>query len=206
MDRRPHLAAVVLAAGAGSRFSDEPGAKLMAQHEGQPMLARVLGAVRAFGPAVTVVVLGHGAEAIERSLDWRDELRIRNHAPDRGLASSLQVGIDALRALPTVFDGAFIVLGDQPRLRADVLQALAVTAAVSPAVDRPVLVPRYAHSAARNPVLLLRAAWTWVDEIEGDHGLAALIDSRPDAVEEVPVEGSMPDVDSPADLAGLERD
>ncbi len=68
------------------------------------------------------------------------------------------------------------------------------------------LVPRYAHSAARNPVLLLRAAWTWVDEIEGDHGLAALIDSRPDAVEEVPVEGSMPDVDSPADLAGLERD
>jgi molybdenum cofactor cytidylyltransferase len=209
-DRRLALAVVVLAAGAGSRFSEEPGAKLLAPLRGAPMLARVIGEVRAFGPAATVVVLGHGAATIERALDWRDELRVRNHAPERGLASSLQAGIDTLRALPDAFDGAFIVLGDQPRLQAQTMHQLAAaaaaaaTAAVHPA-DRPVVVPRYADGPERNPVLLLRPAWSWVDELEGDRGLAPLIGARPDAVLEVKVSGEMPDVDTPDDLVRLSR-
>ncbi len=196
---------VVLAAGAGSRFSDEPGAKLLAMVEGEPLLARVLGEVCAFGPAATVVVLGYGAADIERSLHWRDELRVRNHAPERGLASSLQAGIDTLRALPDHFDGAFIVLGDQPRLSANVMRSLATAAATPRPAECSVVVPRYMDGAARNPVLLLRPVWSWVDEIDGNRGLGPLITSRPDSVLEVPVEGSMPDIDTPADLGGLER-
>ena len=217
MERRLTLAAVVLAAGAGTRFSDRPGAKLLAEIDGEPVLARVLGQVRAFGPAATVVVLGHGAEEIERTLAWGDEIRVRNHAPERGLASSLQVGIDALRALPDAFDGAFIVLGDQPRLTAQTMRTLeaaatAATAATATAAaaataarpaDRPVVVPRYDAPGPRNPVLLLRPAWTWVDELEGDHGLGPLIARRPDSVLEVRVRGAMPDVDTPNDLARL---
>ena len=53
-------------------------------------------------------------------------------------------------------------------------------------------------------MLLLRSAWGWVDELSGDHGLAALIAERPDLVLDVPVAGSMPDVDDPADLRALE--
>ena len=146
MERRLSLAAVVLAAGAATRFSDDPGAKLIAKVDGQPMLARVLGQVRAFGPAATVVVLGHGAEEVERALAWGDEIRIRNHAPERGLASSLQVGIDALRALPDAHEGAFLVLGDQPRLRADVMRRLEVAATTARPAERPVVVPvSYTH-------------------------------------------------------------
>lgn len=168
------------------------------------MLANVLSEVRRFAPAATVVVLGHGAARIEEAIDWAGELRIRNHDPERGLASSLQIGIDALRALPDALDGAFIVLGDQPALRADVLEALARAAALARPADRPVVVPRYdAGEGARNPVLLLRPAWSWVDDLEGDHGLAPLIGQRPDAVLEVPVGGAMPDVDTSADLERL---
>jgi CTP:molybdopterin cytidylyltransferase MocA len=42
-----------------------------------------------------------------------------------------------------------------------------------------------------------------VDDLEGDEGLAPLIDQRPDAVLDVPVPGEMPDVDTTADLARL---
>ena len=206
MERRLNLATVVLAAGAGSRYSDDPGAKLLAQVEGEPMLARVLREVRGFGSATTVVVLGHGADKIERSIAWADEIRIRNHAPERGLASSLQVGIDALRALPDSFDGAFIVLGDQPRLRAEVMSMLQAAATAERAADRSVVVPRYESSGPRNPVLLLRPAWSWVDELTGDHGLGPLIEERPDAVLEVAVSGEMPDVDTPDDLARVKSD
>ena len=136
MQRSPALAAVVLAAGAGSRFSDVPVGKLLATLGGHPLLARVLDTVHEFGPAATVVVLGHGADVIERGLVWRDELRVRNHDPERGLASSLKVGIDTLRVLPVQLDGAFIVLGDQPTLDAGVMRQIA-RAAAGPGFRRP---------------------------------------------------------------------
>jgi molybdenum cofactor cytidylyltransferase len=204
MDRPLNLAAVVLAAGAGSRYSDEPGAKLLVGIGGRPMLARVLDEVRRAAPASTVVVLGRGAQRIETTIEWAGELRVDNPDPDRGLASSLKVGIDTLRAMPQSFDGAFIVLGDQPLLRAEVLDALTRAAALARPAERPMVVPRYAPGeGARNPVLLLRPAWDWVDGLDGDRGLAAIIQSRPEAVLEVPVGGSMPDVDAPTDLERL---
>ena len=204
MERPLTLAAIVLAAGAGSRYSDEPGAKLTAPIDGRPMISIVLDEVRRAAPAVTILVLGRGAEAIEAAIDRVDEVRVDNPDPDRGLGSSLKVGIDALRALPQPVDGAFIVLGDQPLLRADVLTALAAAAASARPADRPLLVPRYEPGeGARNPVLLLRPAWGWVDDLDADHGLAAIVKRRPDAVLEVPVGGTMPDVDTAADLERL---
>lgn len=202
-ERRLSLAALVLAAGAGSRFGGAAGGKLLAEIDGQPMLQRILDEVRAFGPVVTVVVLGERAEDIASAIGWQHEVRVRNHEPGRGLSSSLQVGIDALRALPDAFDGAFIVLGDQPRLSAATMRALAAAAAGARAADRIVVAPRYETSSARNPILLLRPAWTWVDELEGDRGLGPLIAARPDQVLEVAVEGEMPDVDTRADLRRL---
>ena len=206
MERRLSLAAVVLAAGAGSRYSKEPGAKLLAPIGEEPMLARVLQELRAYGPATTVVVLGSGAAGVERAIGWADEVRVRNHEPERGLASSLQVGIDALRALPDAFDGAFIVLGDQPRLRAETLHALEAAVATARAAGRSAVAPSYDEPGPRNPVLLLRPAWSWVDELEGDHGLGHLMANRPEAVFEVAVSGAMPDIDTPDDLARLRSD
>jgi molybdenum cofactor cytidylyltransferase len=198
------LAAIILAAGAGRRFSARPGAKLLADVDGRPLLAHVLEAVRAFGPAATVVVLGHGADDVERAMAWEHELRVINRAPDRGLASSIQVGIHALEAMPGALDGAFIVLGDQPHLRTDVLEALARAARDRVDRRRVLIVPRYAAEAGpRNPVLILRPAWPLADGLAGDHGLASLIEAQPDLVLDVPVAGGMPDVDEPADLERL---
>jgi molybdenum cofactor cytidylyltransferase len=199
------LAAVVLAAGAGSRYAPQPGAKLLANLDGQPLLAHVLAAVRSFGPEATVVVLGHGAADIERHIHWQRELRVVNPAPDRGLASSLVIGIRALRSLPHLPDGAFIVLGDQPRLQPAVMRALAEAATREGRGGRPLLVPHYTDEPGpRNPVLLMRSAWGWVDDLDGDRGLAMLIDSRPASILNVSVDGVMPDVDEPDALARLQ--
>src|SRR5687767_6443495 len=198
---RARLAVIVLAAGAGTRFSEKPGSKLLAPLEGRPVLAHVLHAVRAFGPRDTIVVLGHGADLLDRSIDWSGEQRARNPDPSRGLASSIRTGLDALAA--SAHDGAYIVLGDQPRLRTDVLAALADAADPN---GPPIVVPRYDEPGPRNPVLLLRTAWPMVDDLSGDHGLGALIDSRPELVRSVAVPGRMPDVDRPVDLAALDAD
>jgi CTP:molybdopterin cytidylyltransferase MocA len=207
--RRSSIAVIVLAAGAGTRFSGVPGSKLVAHLGGRPVLEHVLAAVRAFGPRLTIVVIGSGREAVERTIQWAGETRVVNPDPRRGIGSSIRVGFEALAAdeslgAESAIGGTFIVLGDQPQLRPEVLEALADHAAAAdegPAI----IVPRYADDPGpRNPVLLLRAAWPLLEDLVGDQGLGPLIADRPDFVEEVLVSGVMPDVDEPRDLVTLE--
>jgi CTP:molybdopterin cytidylyltransferase MocA len=197
------LAALVLAAGAGSRFSDLPAGKLLARLDSQPVLQHVLGAIRSFGPAATVVVLGHGADEIEAAIAWQAEQRVRNLDPDQGIASSLQVGIRALSVLSLDLEGAFIVLGDQPRLVPATLHALEAAARAAPS-GRAIVVPEYADDPGPgNPVLLRREGWGLVDAVQGDRGLAPLIHAHPELVLRVALPGTMPDVDRPEDLDRL---
>ena len=191
-----HVTAVVLAAGAGSRFG---GGKLLAALEGRPILQHVLDRLTGAGVDDVVVVLGSDADEIERVIDWRGERRVRNPSPSQGLASSLQVGIAAVGDMA---DAALLVLGDQPRLPARAIRAL-----LDAPVDetRPIVVPVYGDDAGRNPVLLARSAFTLVEEASGDRGLGPLLAEHPELVREIPirVEGGNPDVDTKADHVAL---
>jgi len=190
------IAAVVLAAGAASRFGSP---KALARLDGRPILEHVLDAVREAGIKEVVVVLGHAADEIEDGIQWLDEHLVRNPDP-RHLSSSLQVGVAAAAALEPAPSAVVIVLGDQPRTRVEVIRALVAAARSS---DRPVIVPRYADGGGANPVLLREAAFELVDEASGDRGLGPLLASDPDLVLEVPVGGANPDIDTPDDLRAL---
>jgi CTP:molybdopterin cytidylyltransferase MocA len=191
------VAAIVLAAGAGRRFG--PTAKLLAHLRGRPILQHVLDAIADAGLTEVIVVLGHGADRIERSITWRSEVRVENPEPDRGLSSSVRVGVAAVRDLQPTAEGVLILLGDQPNLSPGVVRALLDQAPGG----RPILVPRYADGEGSNPVLVLREAWPLIDTVTGDRGLGPAIAARPDLVTEVPVQGSNPDVDTPDDLGTL---
>lgn len=189
-------AAIVLAAGAASRFGSP---KALARLDGRPILEHVLDAVRSAGIEDIVVVLGHAAQEIEDGIDWLDERRVRNPDP-RFLSGSLQVGLAAVADLDPPARAVVIALGDQPRTRPEVIRALIGAARET---DRPVVVPRYAEGGGANPVLLRRSAFELVDEASGDRGLGPLLASDPDLVLEVPVVGSNPDIDRPSDLLEL---
>jgi CTP:molybdopterin cytidylyltransferase MocA/SAM-dependent methyltransferase len=188
----PRIAALVLAAGSGSRFG---GGKLLATLGGRPLLQHVLDRVAEAGMGEVVVVLGRDAGALDSVIAWRDETRVVNPDPERGLASSLRVGIATLD--PGV-DAVVILLGDQPLVAASTIRAL-IDAPADPA--RPIVVPTYAHDRGRNPVLLGRGAFGLVDEAGGDRGLGPVIAAHPDLVREVSIVGDNPDVDTHEDLA-----
>ncbi len=183
-------AAVVLAAGAGSRFG---GGKLLATIGGRPILSHVVDAARAAGLDPIIVVVPPSGEIDE--LDLGAVRRVVNPNPEEGLSSSVRVGLRALE-----FDGdvesAVILLGDQPGVRVDVLDRL-----LAASKDTWLVAPRYAMDAAPNPVLVRRPGWRLADELAGDRGFGRLLESRPDLVAWVPVEGDNPDVDTRADLA-----
>jgi molybdenum cofactor cytidylyltransferase len=196
------VAALILAAGAASRFG---GPKVTALLDGRPLLEHVLAAARAAGLDAIFVVLGAHADEIEAAVAWGNARRVRNPAPELGLASSLQVGLGALG--PGV-DAALVLLGDQPLVRPDVIRALVAAAgerAESADQARPIVAPRYADGSGPNPALLLRGAWPLAAELRGDRGMGPVIAARPELVRWIQAPGDNPDVDTPADLAALER-
>ena len=197
MPRR--VVAVVLAAGRATRFG---ASKLLASLDERPILAHVLERLGAAGVAEQIVVLGEDAEAVERAIAWpAGTRRVVNPDPSRGLASSLALGIAAATdpragAAP---DAILVALGDQPRVSPSVIGAL-IALLDDP---RPIKVPRYADEANPNPVLLAGPAFDLVREATGDRGLGPVIARYPELVHDLPVPGSNPDIDTPADLAAL---
>ena len=190
------VAAVVLAAGAGSRFG---GGKLLAPIEGRPVLQHVLDRVAEARLDEVIVVLGDDADEVEQAIDWRRERRVRNPDPGRGLSSSVRIGIEALDGK---VERALIVLGDQPKVSGEAIRALIEA---PPDAARPVVVPVYPGHGGRNPVLLGRDAFGLVAETTGDRGLGPLIAAHPELVREVPVDvpDGNPDIDTRADLVAV---
>jgi molybdenum cofactor cytidylyltransferase len=123
---------------------------------------------------------------------------VRNPDPDAGLSGSLRIGLAGVG--PTT-EAALILLGDQPLVRADVIDRL-LSAFASPA--QPIVVPRYRDGGGPNPLLIHRLAWPLALEARADRGLGPVARNHPGLLVEVDVEGSNPDVDSPDDLAALE--
>lgn len=193
-DRHTRITAIVLAAGAGSRFG---GGKLLAPLTGRPILQHVLDAIADAAIRDVVVVLGDDASDIEAAIAWRAERRAVNPDPSGGLAGSLQIGMTAVDAKAT---GVLVVLGDQPLIAPATMTALLEA---PPRPGRTVVVPRYGEDLGRNPVLLHRPAFGLVEEARGDRGLGPVLDAHPDFVHEVPLAGHNPDVDTHGDLAGL---
>jgi molybdenum cofactor cytidylyltransferase len=192
-------AGIILAAGRGRRFG---GGKMLATLEGRPLLQHVLDLAATVGLEPRIVVLGTDAARIERFIAWRAETRVRNPAPERGLSSSLRLGLDELERIQPDCERATVLLGDQPRLRPDQLRTL-----LDQPLDeaQPIIVPRYADGRPGNPVVIDRGAWPLVATLEGDRGMSQLFAARPDLIRQVKVAGTNPDVDTLEDLAALGR-
>ena len=120
-------AAVVLAAGKGTRFHSEL-AKVLHPVAGRTMLRWVLEALRPLGLERVVVVVGHQADAVaaEARAAELPGLVTVTQAEQRGTGHAVRVAFDA-----GVLDGAERVLvlpGDTPLLREDILAPLAAPA------------------------------------------------------------------------------
>jgi len=180
------IAAVILAAGASSRFGSP---KQLARIGGRTMLEAVADLATDAGlrPVLAVVPSGMAVPA--------HVVPVPNGAPDEGLSRSIRLGV---AAVPPEADGAVVLLGDQPTLPVATIRALLDAARG----DRPV-VAAWADGRLAPPVLLLRAAFGIVADARGDEGLRAILARHPDLVTAVAVGRHAPDVDTVDDLEAL---
>jgi molybdenum cofactor cytidylyltransferase len=188
------LEAVVLAAGAGARFG---GGKLLAPWRNDVILSGALTAAFAAPVRAVTVVTGADAPRVEAFVRAFGRTVRLVHAADHaeGMAASLRTGI---AALPPDAAGAFVFLGDMPRVPVAVLAPMAEAVAAGAAAAAPVWAGRRG-----NPVLLSRELFPQLLALSGDQGARSILEALGPrlALVEAPDDGVLFDVDTPADLS-----
>jgi molybdenum cofactor cytidylyltransferase len=187
------LEAIVLAAGAGSRFG---GGKLTAPWgEGLLLDAALAAAFAAPARAVTVVWGADPAvlEAASRYADRTgqgDRLHlVRNPLHTEGMGASLRTGV---ASLPPEAGGTFVFLGDMPRIPHDVAPELAEALAGGARAAAPFCQGRRGH-----PALFSAELFPALLSLAGDRGAGWLLNAITHGLALIPTEdeGVLFDVD-----------
>ena len=200
MVKARRLDAIVLAAGASSRFS---GGKLLAPWAGGVLLDGALAAAFAAPVEEVIVVWGADARAPAAAEAFAalagESARLRLVRADRhtdGMAESLKAGVASLAPDSA---GAFVFLGDMPRVPPAVTVALAEAFHGGAPAAAPAFEGRRGH-----PVLFGSALYPALLGLSGDRGAASVLAGLDDALALVasPDDGVLFDVDRPEDLNG----
>ncbi|MBA4012770.1 MAG: molybdopterin-guanine dinucleotide biosynthesis protein MobA [Phenylobacterium sp.] len=195
----PEFEAVVLAAGAGRRFG---GGKLLAPWAGGALLDGALAAAFAAPVRRVIVVTGTAAAEVEALA--------RDHAARSGASSRLLVvhaddheegmGASLRRAaaeLPANCAGAFVFLGDMPRVPHAVLGKLVAAVRAGAPAAAPVFEGQRGH-----PALIGSGLLPQLRTLSGDAGARAILKGLGQALAlvEAPDDGVLFDVDERSDL------
>lgn len=119
-----NIALIILAAGKGTRMQSELP-KVLHKVAGAPMLIHAMRAGRALEPKRTIIVAGHGFEAVSAAASAEDpEVEIVRQETQLGTGHA----VDQARAALDDFDGTVIVLyGDCPLIQPRTLEELTAT-------------------------------------------------------------------------------
>lgn len=185
---------IVPAAGRGSRFGG-PVHKLQQPLDGNTVLAcTVARAVQSQLPVV-VVTTPPLVHLVTGLLARRDIVLLSEEEAARGMGATIATGVSERSGAP----GWLVLPGDMPRVRPDTL--LAVAAALE---EHPVAYAQ--HRGHRgHPVGFAAELYSELIQLSGDDGARRVMLRYPALGREVDDPGVLLDVDTPADLAALQR-
>lgn len=196
MARSSGVAAILLAAGGGSRFG---GGKLLARFRGKPLVCHALETIRESPVEGVFVVVGDNSEAVRKLCEPYGFEVVEN--PDWKIGQSTSV-LAGFTALGSEFGAAVVLLADQPLVGSGTVERL-----VRAFEDGASVAAATYGGRPRNPVLFSREVWPeLMDGLGGDEGARSFLRERRGIVVEVPCDdvGDPADVDTKEELADLE--
>ncbi len=188
----PKTAALILAAGAASRFGS---LKQLAPIQGKPMVQHAIDTANRVVPGDVYLVLGNQAEMITPRItdatclinpDWRE-----------GLGSSLAYGT---RQLADKYDALLVLLADQPRIHSHHLASLLAL------VDGRECACSVYGQRRGVPAVFTDRYFAALSQLRGDKGAKRLLESISSGIAELPLAQAACDIDRPEDLEALAAD
>ena len=196
------VAIILLAAGEGSRMGSIP--KALIKKGDKTFLELFCLAVGQVRPIELIVITGYHADEIELYLNSiegapKNLQVVRNPEPDKGQASSVRIGLEALNSN---YDVLIMALSDQPYIGIDELRLL-LAQFQQRSANQEIVMP-IVNGQRGNPVLFSRKV---VDEILSTPNMVCRVfmDQYPQLIRNFETENTafIQDVDTPADILGL---
>ena len=124
---QPFVAAIVLAAGKGTRMRSELP-KVLTPCYGRPMIAYPLDALRFAGVEKVLTVVGYRAEEVQKALAERTEIEFVLQTERRGTGHAVRMCVPKLRQLIEENGGktfpVIIIAGDSPLMQGTTIDAI----------------------------------------------------------------------------------
>ena len=184
------LYAIVLAAGGSRRFG---GIKQLLELEGKSLLKRAIDVASNTFDNRVKLVLGIKPNKLQREVDGYDIEIVVNRDWEAGIATSLRSGI---KALPAHCRGALIIFCDQPYINETHLRQMIEAWKRDPAK---IVASAYANTHGV-PVIFPARYFPSIQQLQGDTGAKAIIDSDPDNVIRIKIPEAEIDIDTHEDL------
>lgn len=192
-DPLPRIAGIILAAGAATRMGQP---KLLLPWKGEALVCHGARVALAAGLDPVVVVAGSAIGEMRHALQDISVQVVENPDWAAGQSTSVRAGI---RALPENTQATFFLLGDQPYVTVDLLQALIKEYTRR----RPEILAPYVGERRSNPVLFDCSIFDLLCQLQGDAGARSLFGHHPPAAMQWPDERLLFDIDTPEDYQKL---
>jgi len=189
----PKIAAVILGAGRSTRMGGSN--KLIAELDGKALIRHAAEAAAGAGLHQTVLVTGHLSDEVASRVADLELSLVHNPDYADGMASSIRTGMNALA--PDT-DAVIVLLGDMPRIDAEVIGRLVRAYKDN---EAGLIVTATADGKRGNPVLWDRRFFDALKSLTGDVGARHLIAENPGFVTEVEIgHAARLDLDTPEAL------
>lgn len=197
LPKMSNLAAIILAAGESKRMAGHH--KLLLPLAGKAMIAWTVETILAAGLDDVIVVLGHEAAAVQKTLNKKPVRFALNPHYRRGMASSIQAGLAALAPQTQTI---MIALADQPLITAAEINFMIAEFFRAP--EKTIGVPTF-NGQRGHPVLWDRRYREEMLALQGDVGCKSILARHPEAVLEIamPARNILEDADTPEAYARL---
>ena len=186
------VAAVILAAGASSRFGKP---KQLLVYEGEALVRCAARTAVEAGCAPVIVVIGAAHAIVERELGDMPVDRARNEDWQEGIASSIRLGV----ARAAEADAVLLMACDQPLVDADSLRQVMELRLTS---GKLIVASAYAATLGI-PALFERALFPELSQLRGDEGAKRIILLHEERVAAFPFLRAEIDIDTAADWERL---
>jgi molybdenum cofactor cytidylyltransferase len=185
---------IILAAGSSSRLGT---AKQNLIYEGKTLLQRAIDAAIASKADSVVVVLGANADVILPTIQNSPVKIIQNADWQEGMASSIRLGITALRRDGQRINALILMLCDQPFVNDALINEL-----IDNQTQKGIVASAYNNTLGA-PVLFNKAYFPALLLLKGQEGAKKLLLKHPDDVVAIPFALGSVDVDTPEDFERL---